>query len=83
MAKAWIDGDINTIGQMSIDEMKAKAPTVYDKLIVRRNVTWAEKIEQMLKGAGVQEIAVGAGHLAGPDSLQVQLAKRGIKVERY
>jgi uncharacterized protein YbaP (TraB family) len=37
----------------------------------------------MLKGSGVQQIAVGAAHLAGPDSLQVQLAKRGIKVERY
>jgi uncharacterized protein YbaP (TraB family) len=37
----------------------------------------------MLKGSGVQLIAVGAAHLAGPDSVQAQLAKRGIKVERY
>jgi uncharacterized protein YbaP (TraB family) len=83
LAKAWINGEIDTIRQMSIDEMKAKAPTVYEKLLVRRNIAWAEKIEQMLKGSGVQQIAVGAAHLAGPDSLQAQLAKRGIKVERY
>jgi uncharacterized protein YbaP (TraB family) len=83
LAKAWIDGDVDAIGRMSLEEMKAKAPTVYDKLLVRRNIAWAEKIEQMLKGAGVQQIAVGAGHLAGPDSLQAQLAKRGIKVEKY
>ena len=28
-------------------------------------------------------IAVGAGHLVGPESVQVQLQKRGIKAERY
>jgi uncharacterized protein YbaP (TraB family) len=83
LAKAWVEGDTDAIARFFVDEMKTKAPSVYDKLIVRRNVAWAEKIEQMLKGSGVQQIAVGAGHLAGPDSLQAQLAKRGIKVERY
>jgi hypothetical protein len=52
-------------------------------LIVRRNISWTGKIQEMLKGSGVQIIAVGAGHLAGPDSVQTQLEKRGIKVERY
>jgi uncharacterized protein YbaP (TraB family) len=83
LARAWIDGDVGAIGRMAIDEMKAKTPTVYNKLLVQRNIAWAEKIEQMLKGAGVQQIAVGAAHLAGPDSVQAQLAKRGIKVEKY
>lgn len=83
LAKAWIDGDTETIAHVAIDEMKAKAPTVYDKLLVRRNIAWAKKIEEMLKGSGVQQIAVGAAHLVGPDSVQAQLAKRGIKVERY
>jgi uncharacterized protein len=83
LAKAWIDGDVDTIARISNDEIKEKAPTVYEKLLVRRNIAWAEKIEQMLKRSGVQQIAVGAAHLAGPDSVQAQLAKRGIKVERY
>ncbi len=83
LAHAWVEGDVDSIGRLSIEEMKTKAPTVYDKLLVRRNIAWAEKIEQMLKGSGVQQIAVGAAHLAGPDSVQAQLAKRGIKVERY
>lgn len=83
LAKAWIDGDTDTIERISNDDIRKEAPTVYEKLLVRRNIAWAGKIEQMLKGSGVQLIAVGAAHLAGPDSLQSQLAKRGIKVERY
>jgi uncharacterized protein YbaP (TraB family) len=83
LAKAWIDGDTDTITRLSVDEMKREAPTVYQKLIVQRNIAWSEKIVEMLKGSGVQQIAVGAAHLAGPDSVQAQLAKRGIKVERY
>ena len=83
LAKAWIDGDTDTITRLSVDEMKREAPTVYKKLIVQRNIAWSEKIVEMLKGSGVQQIAVGAAHLAGPESVQAQLGKRGIKVERY
>jgi uncharacterized protein YbaP (TraB family) len=83
LAKAWIEGDTDTITRLSVEEMKREAPTVYQKLIVQRNIAWSEKIVEVLKGSGVQQIAVGAAHLAGPDSVQAQLAKRGIKVERY
>jgi uncharacterized protein YbaP (TraB family) len=83
LAKAWIAGDTDTIAHLSVDEMKREAPSVYEKFLVRRNIAWAEKIAEILKGSGVQQIAVGAAHLAGPDSIQAQLAKRGIKVERY
>jgi hypothetical protein len=83
LAKAWIGGDIATIERLGVDEMKKEAPAVYEKLIVQRNIAWSEKIAEMLKGSGVQQIAVGAAHLVGPESVQAQLAKRGIKVERY
>ena len=83
LAKAWMDGDNETIGNMLVNEFKKEAPALYQKLLVQRNIAWSEKIAEILKGSGVQQIAVGAAHLAGPDSLQVQLAKRGIKVERY
>jgi uncharacterized protein YbaP (TraB family) len=83
LAKAWIEGDTDTIRRLSVDEIKQEAPTVYQKIIVQRNIAWSEKIAAMLKGSGVQQIAVGAAHLVGPDSVQAQLAKRGIKAERY
>jgi uncharacterized protein YbaP (TraB family) len=83
LAKAWIDGDNETIGNILVNEFKKEAPAVYEKFLVQRNIAWSKKIAEILKGSGVKQIAVGAAHLAGPDSLQVQLAKRGIKVERY
>ena len=83
LSKAWLNGDTDTIARLSEEGIKREAPKVYQKLIVQRNIAWSEKIAAMLKGSGVQQIAVGAAHLAGPDSVQVQLAKRGIKVERY
>jgi uncharacterized protein YbaP (TraB family) len=83
LARAWIDGDNETIGNVLVNEFKKEAPAVYEKFLVQRNIAWSEKIAEILKRSGVQQIAVGAAHLAGPDSLQVQLAKRGIKVERY
>lgn len=83
LARAWIDGDTETIGNILVTELKNEAPAVYEKFLVQRNIAWSKKIAEILKGSGVQQIAVGAAHLAGPDSLQVQLAKRGIKTERY
>jgi uncharacterized protein YbaP (TraB family) len=49
---------------------------------VQRNQTWAGKIIAMLQQPGTIFIAVGAGHLAGPDSVQAQLQSRGITVEQ-
>jgi uncharacterized protein YbaP (TraB family) len=83
LANAWIAGDTETIANMLVNEFKKDAPAIYEKFLVQRNIAWSKKIDEILKGSGVQQIAVGAAHLAGPDSLQVQLAKRGIKAERY
>ena len=54
LAKAWIEGDTDTIARLAEDEMKREAPKVYQKLIVQRNIAWSEKIAAMLKGSGVQ-----------------------------
>ena len=83
IAKAWSEGDNDTLAEVFSAEMKKQAPELYKLLIVDRNVRWSEQVEQMLRGSGVHQIAVGAGHLVGPDSLQAQLAKRGIKAEPY
>ena len=53
------------------------------KLIVDRNQAWAHKIAGIMQDTpGTVFIAVGAGHLAGPDRLQLQLEKLGIETTR-
>jgi uncharacterized protein len=78
---AWLAGDVTAIGRMIDEEIANREPAAYRALIVDRNVAWAKEIADRLKGSGVTFIAVGAGHLTGADSVQVQLAKYGIKVE--
>jgi uncharacterized protein YbaP (TraB family) len=51
-------------------------------MLTRRNQAWADRIQTLLAGSGTTFISVGAGHLAGADSLQAQLEQRGIRVER-
>ena len=50
LAKAWIDGDTDTIKRLSVDDMKKEAPTVYQKLIVQRNIAWSEKNRRNAEG---------------------------------
>jgi uncharacterized protein YbaP (TraB family) len=51
-------------------------------MLAKRNATWAKWIENRLKSPGTVFVAVGAGHLAGRDSVQDYLAKTGIKTAR-
>jgi len=83
MVADWAEGDLTDLGRMMVDEVKAVSPALYDELLTRRNANWAVQIEEMLKGSGTLLIAVGAGHLIGPDSVQVQLEARGIEAKRH
>jgi uncharacterized protein YbaP (TraB family) len=83
MVADWAEGNLADLGRMMVDEVKAVSPALYDELLTRRNANWAVQIEEMLKGSGTLLIAVGAGHLIGPDSVQVQLEARGIEAKRH
>jgi uncharacterized protein YbaP (TraB family) len=82
LVAAWAAGDQGELKRQMVDEMQADYPDVYRLLLVDRNQDWANQLKTRLAGSGVSFVAVGAGHLAGPDSLQAQLAKLGIKAER-
>jgi uncharacterized protein YbaP (TraB family) len=82
LEKAWEDGDVNQISTIVNEDLRKESPELYAKLLVHRNEAFAAKIAERLKGTGVSFVAVGAGHLAGPDSVQAQLAKLGFKARR-
>lgn len=79
LVEAWAKGDVATIERLGAEDMREESPLIYDELLTKRNTDWAQQIRTLLDGSGTIFVAVGAAHLAGPDSVQVQLAKLGIE----
>jgi uncharacterized protein YbaP (TraB family) len=82
MVAAWRAGDVESLGHLMDDDLKAQYPALYKLLIVDRNRRFAEQIADLARGNGVAFVAVGAGHLAGPDSVQADLTALGLTAVR-
>ncbi|WP_430390769.1 TraB/GumN family protein [Dyella sp. 20L07] len=76
---AWRNGDTDAIARIEDTDLRKESPLLYQHLIVDRNEAWARIIAERMQQPGVSFVAVGAGHLAGPDSLQAQLRKLGVE----
>lgn len=76
---AWAQGRPETLADDLLTEMP---PALYDALVTRRNAAWTLWLEERLKRPGTVLLAVGAGHLAGPDSVQAMLKARGLDARR-
>lgn len=82
MSAAWEQGDERALAQAVIEETRTEYPELYQTLFVQRNNAWMEELTREMEGAGVDFIAVGAGHLIGRDGLVAQFRARGYRVER-
>jgi uncharacterized protein YbaP (TraB family) len=81
MQSAWKRGD-QTIFVHMLGQLEASSPDTYRMMFTERNARWADWIAGRLQTPGVVFVAVGAGHLAGKDSLLVRLAEQGIESSR-
>jgi len=81
MLGAWARGDVNAIAR-SFNRDLGASPDLKEALIERRNANWSRWIEQRMAQPGAIMIAVGAGHLAGKDSVIDMLRKSGYHVRR-
>ncbi len=79
---AWNRGDIEGAFTPMLMQMRSQSPESYNVMFVQRNARWAHWIAERLKTPGTIFVAVGAGHLSGPDSVQNQLAQLGVKSAR-
>lgn len=82
LVDAWSRGDVRTVERLGVRPMRNESRVVYRAMLVDRNANWAGQIQQMLEGSGTVFIAVGAAHLAGDDSVQRILQRRGVRAVR-
>jgi uncharacterized protein YbaP (TraB family) len=78
----WSDGNVTKLAALEDDDIFRRSPALYNELVVSRNAAWAQQLDARLRQGGVSFVAVGAAHLAGPASVQVDLTKRGYRVRR-
>lgn len=81
MIRGWASGDVEAIAR-TFNQDLSDSPALKETLLERRNANWTQWIERRLQQPGTVMIAVGAGHLAGPDSVISLLKRQGYRVKR-
>ena len=81
MQSAWKRGDQSMFVHL-LDQLRAGSPDTYRMMFTERNARWADWIAARMQTPGTVFVAVGAGHLAGKDSVLVRLAEKGIPSQR-
>ena len=81
LVSEWEDGDVHGLAALMSNPEMMGSEAIYDALLKDRNEDWVPKIEAMLDAPGTVLIAVGAGHLAGEDSVIELLRAEGHEVE--
>lgn len=81
MIAAWARGDVNAIADTFNHDLSS-VPALREALLNRRNANWSRWVQQRMAAPGSVMIAVGAGHLAGRNSVVDLLKRSGYKVRR-
>jgi uncharacterized protein YbaP (TraB family) len=81
MMDAWATGKPERLYSIMYRHL-AEDPVSYQAFFVDRNRRWVDWIEQRMQRPGTVFMAVGAAHLAGPDSVQALLARKGVRSRR-
>ncbi|WP_296199667.1 TraB/GumN family protein [Sphingorhabdus sp.] len=80
MVNMWGSADTESLAQLMNEGLTSR--TLYDAVLTNRNANWAKWISAQMKKPGVTFMAVGAGHLAGPTSVQALLPTYGLTATR-
>lgn len=81
MVADWSKGDPDALAK-DMNETLKDSPEVARALLTDRNKRWAGWIAERMKRSGTVFVAVGAGHLAGPESVQSMLGQYKLKAVR-
>jgi uncharacterized protein YbaP (TraB family) len=81
VADAWKGGDVATVEQFVLQDLKTQ-PQLYARLLVERNRNWLPKIEALFARSRPALVVVGAAHLVGSDGLLQMLKAKGYTLEQ-
>ncbi|WP_309601796.1 TraB/GumN family protein [Sphingomonas sp.] len=81
MLSVWTRGDVKAMGDSFNRELK-DSPELRENLLRKRNANWNGWVQRRMLQPGTVFVAVGAGHLAGSDSVISMLERSGYKVKR-
>jgi len=77
---AWEKGDFDKLEAL-LNESMREVPGLFKRMVTDRNKAWVPKIEELIRGKQPAIVIVGAGHLAGKDSVVDLLRTKGYKLE--
>jgi uncharacterized protein YbaP (TraB family) len=77
----WMASDLRALKRDANDPLQKVSPGLYQRLVVRRNRRWADRLADRLRSPGKLVVVVGIGHMVGPDGLPALLRARGFAVE--
>lgn len=82
MVRLWYTGDAESLAQFMNTALEA-TPELKISLLDQRNENWARQLDRLIsKEEGVFFMAVGAGHLAGDNTVQDYLLELGHQTSR-
>ncbi len=83
LERAWLKGDVKRLDSHLVAPMKADRPALYEALLHRRNLAWADRLDaEMRQEKGTELVVVGALHMAGEEGLPALMKARGYTVRR-
>ncbi|MFC5453318.1 TraB/GumN family protein [Prosthecobacter fluviatilis] len=82
MIKAWKYGQLDELKEMLFREAE-KYPDLMDLFLSARNLSWMDRLEQMLKRGEKVMVLVGTGHFTSDTGLIELFRKRGYRVRHY
>ncbi len=79
LREAWLTGDEDALIEATQSGIMAD-PELREALLVERNRDWTGQLVPILTEDELPMVAVGAGHLVGPDGMPAMLRARGYSV---
>jgi len=81
LKRSWLEADLEALAAV-FEEDSSGIAGYREILLDQRNANWPDQIDDLMKKPGIYFLAVGAGHLVGPNNLIQLLEEKGYRPVR-